>query len=169
MHTLRTSECSSLSALRNRHLRAGISLTSKISTFNISLTLNFGEKLETLGRRKFIRFFIVAVGTTIGITNMPKWTLAALQSNKLFKVGEKDLVVNRPCVLSELLDRISGGWTRWTGVPQIIGDGIWAIPRIGINNGLCNIYINGSLVFGSNVNVDNIQLSAGDNLVIRPV
>lgn len=79
-----------------------------------------------------------------------------------------DLIVPRSCTLGQLLDRLYPGWSRWQNAPNINGDGIWSIPGR-ISSGMCNILVNGTIVWGGNINVDTLQLARGDSLAIRPV
>lgn len=87
-------------------------------------------------------------------------------SNQPTLAQTDDITIPRDCILSRLLDRICPNWVRWEDFPNY-GDGIWSIPRR-ISNGLCHIYVNGEVVSGTGINVDTIQLQAGDTLAIRP-
>lgn len=70
--------------------------------------------------------------------------------------------------LSDWLTRRFPAWQPWE-CEGINGRGIWAIPELGVDNGLCHIALNGNLVLGRQVNVDSIFIRppTGSAKIIR--
>ena len=75
-----------------------------------------------------------------------------------------EVIIRRPCTVGQLLEWYDPGFVPWTDFPSY-GVGIWTLPRIGITEGWCQIWVNSTYLATNPV---GYQLCPGDTLDIRP-